>query len=542
MSYGGSMPVVLTGLISVPVPGVWRRLGLISSDGTVKGLEDTRLIGGLDELGIPRHQHGIVRVVQSWRRECVPPDVALALWLLREQCDGGGCIYRNTDIHVEESSPAIRYIQLAGSLGETLESDPTLRSIVEWLVDRQLPDGSIPLVVSSGQGEVGQTARALRALQVLNHPSLAERLARMTEFLHTAAFAQTVGVAWSYSSGDRTAVTGATSLATLALIQQGLSDEVAEGGVRYLLDAQSNNGGWAEIPGYRTTIHNTFNAVRTLRAANAAGIAESEDTDAAIDLSRRWFLNNVNKRGHQSRLSTLELSYLLRLAVQLEALEAGASRLERLAIELTRRRRQTLSASADLYGETEIMAIALLECSRELDRLPNGAQRWAWRWRLQALPPPFLCPEAHFYELMYGALNARWWVKAVDRLVRANFIERIAGVILGTIAALGIVNNELTAAFAIDDIDARGVLSIIVVALLVMAWLGVRMAARLAASGTTWVSIAALVVALAITWIVSPPSPVVPGLLLVVALRWLIIDVVAYTADRSGLLKRFVPN
>jgi hypothetical protein len=364
----------------------------------------------------------------------------------------------------------------------------------------------------------------------------------MTEFLHAAAFPPTVGAAWSYSSGDRTAVTGATSLATLALLQQGLHDEVVEGGARYLLDAQSSNGGWAEVPGYRTTIHNTFNAVRALRAADAAGIVEREATDVALDSSRRWFLNTVNKRRHRTQSSTLDLSYLLRLAVQLEVLEAGSPRLERLAIELTRRRRQTLSASADLYGETEIMAIALLECSRELDRRPNGAQSWAWRWRLQALPPPFLCPEAQFYELMYGLLNARWWVKTVDRLVRANFIERIAGVILGTIAALGIVNNELTAAFTINDFDARGVLSFIVVALLVMAWLGVRTAARLATPGTTWVSIVALVVALAITWIVSPSSPVVPGLLLVVALRWLIIDVVAYSADRSGLLKRLVPN
>jgi hypothetical protein len=521
---------------------VWRRLSLISADGTLKGLEDARLIGGLDELGIPRHQHGIVRVLQSWRRECVPPDVALALWLLREQCDAGGCLYRHADIEVEESSPAIRYIQLAAALGETVDTDPTLRCVAAWLLDRQLPDGSIPLVVSSGQGEVGQTARTLRALYALGHPAFAERLTRMTEFLRGAAFPQTVGMAWSYSNAERTAVTGATSLATLALIEQGVRDEVVEGGLRYLLDAQSHTGGWAEIPGYRTTIHNTFNAVRALRAGDAEGNLSSDEIKPAIDASRRWFLDNVKKPRHRARLSTVELSCLLRLAVQLEVLEAASSRVERIAIELTRRRRRTLSSSADLYGETEIMAIALLECSRELDRLPDGAQRWRWRWRLQALPPPFLCPEAYFYELMYGVLDARWWVRMVDKLVRASFVERIAGVMLGTIAALGIANGELAAAFAIDQLDARGVLGIAVVALLVMAWLGVRTATRLVATGTTWVSVVALVVALAITWIVAPPSQAFPGLLLVVALRWLIIDVVAYTADRSGLLKRLVPG
>jgi hypothetical protein len=75
-----------------------------------------------------------------------------------------------------------------------------------------------------------------------------------------------------------------------------------------------------------------------------------------------------------------------------------------------------------------------------------------------------------------------------------------------------------------------------------MAWLGVRTAARLAAPGTAWISAAALVVASAITWIVSPPSQAFPSLLSVVALRWLIIDAVAFTADRSGLLKRLVPK
>ncbi|MCA1704897.1 MAG: hypothetical protein LC808_17175, partial [Actinobacteria bacterium] len=76
--------IIATGLISTPVPGAWRRLGLISSDGLLSGLDERQLVGQLEELGIPRHHYGVVRAVQSWRRAAVPTDVAFALWLLRE--------------------------------------------------------------------------------------------------------------------------------------------------------------------------------------------------------------------------------------------------------------------------------------------------------------------------------------------------------------------------------------------------------------------------------------------------------------------------
>jgi hypothetical protein len=161
------MPVVTTGLLSAPVPGMWRRIGLISDDGTLHGLHDDMLVGQLEEMGIPRHQLGFARVLQSWRRAGLPPDVAFALWLLREQHEARGCLYRRAEIRVAESSPAIRYIQLAADAGESPDTDPTLRQMIDWLLDRQLPDGSIPLVVAAGHGETGQTARTLRVLDRL---------------------------------------------------------------------------------------------------------------------------------------------------------------------------------------------------------------------------------------------------------------------------------------------------------------------------------------------------------------------------------------
>ncbi|MGH3683290.1 MAG: hypothetical protein ACRDT2_23940, partial [Natronosporangium sp.] len=121
---------VATGVLSAPVPGLWCRLSLISRDGTIAGLGDEDLVGQLEDVGIPRHQHGVIYALKSWQRARIPPDVALALWLLREQENDHGLIYRRLSNLVEESSPAIRYIQLAAAVGETRESDPTLGRVV----------------------------------------------------------------------------------------------------------------------------------------------------------------------------------------------------------------------------------------------------------------------------------------------------------------------------------------------------------------------------------------------------------------------------
>jgi len=295
------VPVVATGVLSSPVPGIWRRLSLISSDGSIMGLDGDRLVGQLEELGIPRNQLGLVHLLQSWQRARVPPDVAFALWLLRTQEEEQGCLYRKAAIPVEESSSAIRYIQLANEVGERRDTDPTLDRVVTWLLDRQLPDGSIPLIVSVGHGETGQTSRSLRVLSRLSDPSLDERLHAMCSYLRDSVIKQRVGHAWSYSRLDRTVVTGSTSLAVLALIERGARDEIVMDGLRYLLAVQDISGGWAEVPGHRPTIHNTHNAVRAIRAGQAAGL-RMEEVESVLDRARQWFLMMVR---HHTPRSTL---------------------------------------------------------------------------------------------------------------------------------------------------------------------------------------------------------------------------------------------
>jgi hypothetical protein len=520
-----------------PVPGAWRRLSLISRDGTLTGLKEENLIARLDEFGIPRHQFGVARLLYSWKRARVPPDVALALWLLRQQQQSDGCIYRSADAPVEEAGPAIRYVQLAVAAGETMQTDPALEAAARWLVDRQLPDGSIPAIVDSGCGEAGSTARALRVLGQLDEPWLVEPLERMRMYLERTAVAQPVGVAWSYSTEERTAVTGATSLAVLALIEDGCRGPAVIEGLRFLLAVQSRGGGWPEVPGFPPTIHNTFNVVRALHAGQAADLL-NDDPSPSLKAACQWFLPAVRRAPR----STLDQAYALRLAAELNLL--GIKRIERLALRLTKRHRQALSITADLYAETEIAAVALLECSQRVDAsaVPEQSSSWRWRWVLPALPPPFLCRHRYFYEALYSAIKARWWIRTVDALADASVVEGTAGLLLGTIAALGIVDDRLTAAFTVVQADARSVLAAATVGLLLLLWFGVKLTARRAVAGAVWVSVGALLLTLAITWILPSPAPTPTALLPVIGLRWLIIDAVAFTADRSGLLERLIPR
>jgi ABC-type amino acid transport system permease subunit len=84
--------------------------------------------------------------------------------------------------------------------------------------------------------------------------------------------------------------------------------------------------------------------------------------------------------------------------------------------------------------------------------------------------------------------------------------------------------------------DARGVFTATAILVLLCLWL------LLKASWTSSVwqvlidSISSLTVAVLLTWIFYAPCPVYPSLVAFVGLRWLVIDVIAFTANNSGLL------
>ena len=258
--------------------------------------------------------------------------------------------------------------------------------------------------------------------------------------------------------------------------------------------------------------------------------------ESILDRARQWFLMTVR---HHTPRSIIELSFAVRLGVELDLLQH--ERVEELARQLTRRRQQTLSPRADMYAETEISAIALIECSRRLDKLPDVPRSWEWRWQLPNVPPPFLARGTYLYELLYGVVKKRWWLRAVDAIVEAKIIERVAALLLGTITALGIVNDQVVSALSSRG-GVRADLTIVIVGILLFLWLGVKTTALSSALLAAYTSIGSLVVAILLTWMLFTPGLPLAAVVSITGLRWLVIDVVAYAADSSGLLDRLIPK
>jgi len=528
--------IIATGLISAPVPGAWRRLGLISSDGLLSGLDERRLVGQLEELGIPRHHYGVVRAVQSWQRAAVPTDVAFALWLLRECVPVQGGLPRRHGTAVEDTGPTIRYLQLALAAGESVETDPAVPVLAAWLVEQQLDDGSVPANLKVAHGEVGTTARAMRVLSRVCDDRCQESVERMRRFLIDSCMPVTGGRAWSYGREGPTPVMGATSLAGLALLELDANEELLADVSAFLLSTQHPSGGWSEVAGHEPTIHNTFNVIRYLRAARRAGILGTEVEDA-FTRAEGWFRRQIRRRWPRT---TLDLAYALRLAVQLGLCQDR--QVERVAMSLCRQRSRILAPGADLYAETEISAIAVLESSRHLDSLTDVPPCWMWRWTLPVLPPPFLCRTAYLYELLYGLLRARWWIRTVDFMVNAAIVDRAAGLLLGTVAALGFVDDFVTKSMTNLGTGARGIITIVLIGGVSALWLAIKSCAYSSLLRAARASIGSLVAGALLTWVVLTPAPIFPSVVALVALRWLVIDVVAHTVDASGLLDRMLPR
>jgi len=290
------------------------------------------------------------------------------------------------------------------------------------------------------------------------------------------------------------------------------------------------------VAGHEPTIHNTFNVVRYLCAAQRAGVVKAE-LDTALANAKAWFRREIRRRQPKR---VLDLAYAIRLAVQLDL--CRDRHVNRLAAQLCRQRSRILAPGADLYAETEIAAIAVLESSRHLDSLADVQPCWTWRWELPVLPPPFLCRTAYLYELLYGLFRARWWIRTVDFLVESAIVDRSAGLLLGTVAALGVVDDSVISAMTNLGTGVRGITTVVLIAAGATLWLTIKSCAYSSVLRAARASVSSLVAGVLLTWIVLTPAPLFPSIVVLVALRWLVIDIVAHTVDASGLLDRMLPR
>jgi len=133
-------------------------------------------------------------------------------------------------------------------------------------------------------------------------------------------------------------------------------------------------------------------------------------------------------------------------------------------------------------------------------------------------------------------------MRTVDFLVNAAIIDRAAGLLLGTVAALGFVDDFVTAAMTNLGNGVRGIVAIVLIGCVSALWLAVKSCAYSSLLRAARTSVWSLIAGALLTWIVLTPAPVFPSLLALVALRWLVIDVIAHTADASGLLNRMLPR
>ncbi|MCU1457881.1 MAG: hypothetical protein JWL73_1973 [Actinomycetia bacterium] len=526
------MTNVSTNLLSFTRPGLWMRVRAASADGLLSGLEHGAV--RLEAYGLQRDQE-CVSALYGWYRERVPVQAAFCLWYLRDAQDRSGALCRSRTQPVSETNPVARFLHFARLVGEDCGSDMSVKRAAQWLVDVQLADGSMPTAPSDGNGEAGTTARAARALHGLG-PTFDDAVERMWGSLARTARPSGPGVAWSAGVGQVVPASGATGLAALALLDAG--DEfrnVAAAAGRWLVAAQREDGGWSELESGESTSHNAFNALRALYALRRAGALDQETLDECARRASSWMDTHWDALGVGR---VMDVAFTLRLAAMLGRVD---TRTADLARRLAERATEALDRTSDAY-DTEVLGLALVEWSRCADE--RGAEA-EWRWRLPRLLPPFVRNGNEIYDVFYLVSEAPWWRRGIDWAVRRNLVESFGGRVLGVVAALAIIDDRVA-----RYLSASGhiVVSIILIAAIVVsaaAWTAMRCIAAARWSGV----IASLVISVALGWLVADTTlsgnnaaaGSVVGRIALVVLTTLIVDAVSYTADRSGLIARFLP-
>lgn len=527
------MPRIITNVQTAPVPGFWQRLAALQADSDAgDGLD---LVRQLETMNIPRDQRAVVHAVRSWDALELSPIVAFAIWLLRDRQEDDGSFKRRPHSAMAETAPTLRYVQVVLMAGEDLVTDEAACRAVRWIEMQQLPDGGLRDFPNAHEAELGTTARVLRAFSAHQVPM--GGLEDLRHALVDTAIDVGADCAWSTQRSDPTPVTGATALATSALVAGGYDGDLVERAARWLLAAQNRDGGWLEVPtsgNLPSAASNTFNVVRALRDADGH-LGGSADVAAALEQAREWWLREFAPSWQRRPLA--EQVFGLRLAPLLSLQEHDESR--RLAARLVEHACRKWSAACDLYIDVELLAIALLEWSwcappsatEPLDELPR-------------VPPAFLRQEPHVYDLLYTVARTRRSMAFVDALARVGLAESMLGGLVGSLATLAALDERVLVPLADPSSTVRWGAGAVAVGAGWSIWALVRVAMR----GPGSRAVVGLLVALAASglltaWTFSHYADWnVAGFGLVWAVHFLAVDVVAASADQAGLVRRLLPD
>jgi hypothetical protein len=144
------------------------------------------------------------------------------------------------------------------------------------------------------------------------------------------------------------------------------------------------------------------------------------------------------------------------------------------------------------------------------------------------------------YELLYVVVPKRSWFRTVDWFIGFGLIDRAVGLSLGAVVAPGLVSQSITDLFTVENYGPRQMVALSIVIFGLLLWTGVKASARLSLWRALRGSVGSALIAVLLVWLVFGLSPFLPTSLALAGLLWLIIDMVAYTADSSGLLDRLL--
>lgn len=489
----------------------------------------------LEAHGLNRDQD-FIYALYRWYTAQVPVLSAFSLWYLRDGQGENGEIYRSQTKSVPEVNPVLRFMHLSRSAGETLTSDISLRKAGSWVLGVQLLDGSVPSKPTDTFGETGTTARAVRAIDGLGDEfDLAA--GRMRAALSKSARSYGNGMAWCLRGDDKNPATGATSLAALALCGEGPVDsELLSAVGHWLLSQQSSDGGWGEFSGAESTAHNTFNVLRTLCKLEDAGFILPSAYEAARQGADRWF-TECDELG-KGRI--IDVGFEVRLGALLERQDTKAMD---LVTSLAGRSGEALASSSDAY-DTEMLGLALLEWSRFADQHNVSAD---WRWQLPALLPTFARSGTELYDVLYLVSPRRKWRRIIDWCVKHELVESVGGRIVGLVTALAVVDERAIRYLGKSGHTAVSWTVSLAIVVAAASWVLMRIRAASDWKGATSSLVVSAVLGAGIADVANagvqePLAQLTLARVAVAVLASLIVDAVSYTADRSGLISRFLPT